>query len=293
MTRVIASLSEIVEDHDVFVLDQWGVLHDGKRPYPKAIAALEMLLRTRKPVVVLSNSGKRAAPNLQRISRFGIPLKPISCLITSGELLWRDLLDGSLRVEGRRPRRLYTISATREDATAWARGIDFLNVNCDRIEDSDAVLIMGVRDGHGMLEHRHELDVALGAGRTVICSNPDKASPREGGQRTEPGILAEHYLRMGGEVIWYGKPHRRVFDAVRNVYPEIPGKRFLMVGDSFEHDIVGAAAAGMSTAFVQGGLFAGEFPSGMDRSSVVAAISRFATEHGGGISPDISLPILA
>jgi ribonucleotide monophosphatase NagD (HAD superfamily) len=69
MTRWLSHLAEIADRYDAIVLDQWGVLHDGTRPYPGAVMALEQMKAGRARLAVLSNSGKRAAPNLTRIAR--------------------------------------------------------------------------------------------------------------------------------------------------------------------------------------------------------------------------------
>ncbi|WP_439142641.1 HAD hydrolase-like protein [Pseudooctadecabacter sp.] len=47
---------------------------------------------------------------------------------------------------------------------------------------------------------------------------------------------------------FYGKPHTPVFRAVERSMNVVPD-RLLMVGDSLEHDISGAAKAGWATLF--------------------------------------------
>ena len=71
--RALAGLRESIEDFDVYLLDQFGVLHDGVRPYPGVAEALEALHDAGKKLVILTNSGKRSAPNLERLVALGVP----------------------------------------------------------------------------------------------------------------------------------------------------------------------------------------------------------------------------
>ena len=92
MVRHLDSLKEIAGDYDAVVLDQWGVLHDGTTPYPRAIDTLKTLRGTR--FAVLSNSGKRAAPNAARIAAMGFCADLFDLVMTSGEALWQDIAAG-------------------------------------------------------------------------------------------------------------------------------------------------------------------------------------------------------
>ena len=82
-TQLLQSLTETVDEFDVAVLDQWGVLHNGSVPYAHAAEAMVELSRHGKEIVIVSNSGKRAALNLDRISRMGLPAHLISTVVTS------------------------------------------------------------------------------------------------------------------------------------------------------------------------------------------------------------------
>ena len=144
--------------------------------------------------------------------------------------------------------------------------------------DAEAVLLMGLppRADAGRLAARM-------AGLPVICSNPDRASPRAGGGTVaSPGALAHAHAAAGGEVRWYGKPHRPVFDAVARA---MGSDGLLMVGDSPEHDVAGGAGAGWATCIVMGGLHAARL--GGDASRVAALC-----EAEGTPMPDYAIPAL-
>lgn len=287
MTRLIAHLADIHDRFDVAVLDQWGVLHDGARPYPGVVGALAALEAAGKAIVVLSNSGKRAAVNRSRIEALGVPLPASVHVVTSGEALWADLDAGRLPWGGEKPMRLLPICDRVEDAIQWAEGLDGVKLVTDAAE---AILLMGLPDGVDLADYEPVLDRALAAGLPLICTNPDIASPRGGSLVTSPGALARRYEERGGQVIWYGKPHGPVFAAVRRLFGDIDAARFAMIGDSLHHDIAGAAAAGFSTVLVCGGIHAADL-SGLS-SRAPNRIAALATSKGV-VAPDFAMVHLA
>lgn len=253
MTRVIKSLSEIASDYDAIVLDQWGVLHDGSAAYPGTAAALKHLMARGTRLAVLSNSGKRAAPNRARIAAMGFSSGLFDCVMTSGEALWRDIANGTIP-----GRRFFPVERTKGDARAWATdlAIDLM----PDLNSAEAVLLMGLPDGTNLSDWQPLLEEAASQHLRIYCSNPDKASPRAGGQTVmSPGALADIYTAAGGDVVYYGKPFTPVFVSLAQA---LGTDRLLMVGDSLEHDIAGADTAGWDSVLIQGGLYASDFSIG-------------------------------
>lgn len=249
---MIDGLLSVADDVDGVVFDQWGVLHDGSTPYPGAVEAIEHLHAAGKQLAVLSNSGKRAAPNRQRIAAMGLPAHLFSHVMTSGEAFFSDIERGSIC-----PGRMLPITAKPDDFEAWLSGLTL--ETAQSLDEARSVLLMGVPEGSDGSAEQALLDAALLRKLPVYCTNPDRASPRAGGvQQLGPGALAHAYLQAGGDVTFYGKPHQPVFDVLQQALG-IAGQRLLMVGDSLEHDIAGGRAAGWQTAFVTGGLHADSF----------------------------------
>lgn len=250
MTRAISSLRAVASEYDAIVLDQWGVLHDGTTPYPGAVAALQRLKAEGHRLAVLSNSGKRAAPNAKRIASMGFPETLFDVVMTSGEALWVDIQ------AGRVPERCFLpIERAPGDAALWAEGLELTLVNA--ADEAEAILLMGLPDEGDPTAAQHVLDHASAQGLTVYCSNPDKASPRAGGQTVvSPGALAHAHRDNGGHVIFYGKPHRAIFQALETA---LNTGKLLMVGDSLEHDIAGAHGAGWDSLLIQDGLYQADF----------------------------------
>ncbi len=234
--QALDSLLAVADQFDAVVLDQWGVLHDGTTPYPGAVDAIHALRSSGKRLAVLSNSGKRAAPNADCIAAMGFPGDMFEIVMTSGEALWQDI------AAGRVPHtRFHPITRDDGDAERWADGLDITLTS----DTPDAVLLMGLPD-EGAVHVLPDLP--------VYCTNPDRASPRAGGKTVvSPGALAHDHKDKGGDVTFYGKPHLPIFRAVETA---LGTSNLLMVGDSLEHDIAGGHRAGWSTAFIRGGLHA-------------------------------------
>ena len=247
----IDSIHQIADGFDAIVFDQWGVLHNGSAPYAGAVDAVHTLSAKGVRMAVLSNSGKRAEINQNRITSMGFAADAFEQVMTSGEALWQDMEHGALQGISS----FYPITAAPQDAENW-RGT--LPVTFVDAEQADAILLMGLPDDADHSAVLTLLTRARTVGKRLICSNPDKASPRVGGKTVQsPGALAHAYADAGGDVVFYGKPYPAVFSALAHAMTLTTPARILMVGDSPEHDIAGAQSVHWKSLFIQGGLHAG------------------------------------
>jgi len=71
--RLLGGIGEIAPPYDGFILDLWGVLHDGTAPFPGVLDALARLKSAGKRVAILSNAPRRAALVAERLRAIGIP----------------------------------------------------------------------------------------------------------------------------------------------------------------------------------------------------------------------------
>ncbi len=281
MVRPLENLAEIASGYDAVVLDQWGVLHNGSAPYAAAPGCLAALRDAGTRLAVLSNSGKRAGPNAARIAAIGFGTDLFETVMTSGEALWQDIAAGRVHAG-----RLFPIERDQGDAVVWAEGLDLTLT--DAAAEADAILLMGLPDGATQTPFTSLLATALARGIPVLCTNPDRASPRAGGITVaSPGALAHAHAAAGGTVVFYGKPHQPIFRAVEAAM-DLCGARLLMVGDSLEHDIAGAKAAGWDAVLVTGGLHAAAFDGAAPQAET---LSRLAKAEGAPV-PDYILPEL-
>lgn len=238
---------------DALLLDQWGVLHDGRQPYPGAVQALERLRSLGKRVLLLSNTARRGSDNLALLRSLGFAGDLFEGVVSAGDDA-RDAIahdpDPFYRALG--PRCL-VLSRPGDRELAQADGRTLV----DDPGAADWLLLLSieppqqsVRDWMPLLER------AAQRGLPMVCANPDLDRALADGRLLEaPGRAAKAYEALGGRVRWHGKPQRRIYETcLRRL--DLPAARLLAVGDSLPHDVAGAAGAGLRSAWIAGGVHA-------------------------------------
>ncbi len=262
------------------VVDQWGVLHDGHAAYPGARACLEELAARGLPVVVLTNSGRRATANLDKLDSCGLPRELFAGVVSSGEATWRAL-DPAVWPHGRRCLLLHR----GEDRTAsQGRGLEFV---ADP-DEADFVLLSGCDDDAELARYEPILFAAAARGLPLVCANPDVIGLAGTRLTLGPGAVARRYEELGGAVRYLGKPHPEVYRMALDLLGGLAPAEVVAVGDSLEHDVVGGARAGLATAFVAGGIHADALGHAKDEAARATALGGLARRYGA--APDWVLP---
>ena len=233
--------------------DQYGVLHDGRSPYPGAKDALAALKSRGVRIVVLSNSGLTGEANAQRMKTLGFDRQLYDFLVTSGDVARTLLKSGRVPVRLTPETRCFTISTSGGDEFVRALGV----ASAAESGAADLVVIAGSRaDRFSLDDYRKLLAPAARRGAPCVCVNPDRLMLTAAGVAPGAGRIAEIYQELGGDVTWIGKPFADVYQAAASLSDvEDPGE-VLCVGDSVEHDVVGAHAFGALAALVRTGILA-------------------------------------
>jgi HAD superfamily hydrolase (TIGR01459 family) len=233
--------------------DQYGVLHDGHRAYPGAREALAALKSRGVKIVILSNSGRTSKANAQRMTALGFGPELYDCFVTSGDVARAFLKKGAGPVALLPGTRCLTISSDGADDFASALG---LAAGSDGAT-ADLVIISGSQADRAPLgEYRRILAPAALRGVPCVCANPDKLMLTRTGVAPGAGRIAELYQELGGEVIWIGKPFPQVYEAAAALSGVENPSDILCVGDSIEHDVVGAHGFGAAAALLRCGILA-------------------------------------
>ncbi|MCK6454754.1 MAG: TIGR01459 family HAD-type hydrolase [Alphaproteobacteria bacterium] len=268
----IHGLRQIAGRYDGFILDLWGVLHDGERAYPGAVACLEELRRTGKRTMVLSNAPRRVDASVKRMAEIGIPPALIDGVMTSGEDAYRHLLERDDPWYARLGRRCFHVGPERDTGMLEGQDLDVVH----DVAAADFILNTGAHmDGDSEELYRPMLEEGARRRIPMVCANPDLMVIHRGRMQICAGLLAESYEKMGGEVRWHGKPHRGVYDICFRRLGIADRSRILAVGDSFRTDIAGAHAAGIDAAFVSHGIHGEELavpPGGHPDPGKLAAL---------------------
>jgi HAD superfamily hydrolase (TIGR01459 family) len=247
----IETLSAIADRFDHVLLDQWGTLHEGDAVFPVARDCVARLRSASKHVLVLSNSGKRARRNEERLQGLGLPPVAYDGILTSGEVTWSGLRERSREPFADLGRSCFLI--TRGADHSIVDGLD-LTVVAD-VRKADFILLGGLDDHVAKPKHWRDCFVLAAARQLpMLCANPDLTM--FSGERLipAPGALARFYATLGGDVKYVGKPHAPIFAAALERLGHPDPRRVLMVGDSLDHDIAGARAAGMLTLLLTDGV---------------------------------------
>ena len=285
---LIPGLSAIAERYDHVLLDQWGGLHDGRAVFAAARAAVAALRRAGKRVLVLSNSGKRAAENAARLARLGLAEDAYDGIVTSGEACWQLLQRRELSPFDRLGSRCLLV--TRGGDRSVVEGLA-LSLTED-VRSADFILLAGLDDALAKPEAwRRAWSEAVASGLPMICANPDLTMITAQGLIPASGSLARLYEELGGAVTYVGKPHAPIYEECLRLLGRPDPARVLAIGDSLDHDIRGGAGMGMGTVLITSGILAPEFGAAADERAMVETALRLAGETGD--RPDWLLPSLA
>jgi HAD superfamily hydrolase (TIGR01459 family) len=246
----IAGLGAIADRFDHVLLDQWGTLHEGGQIFPAADDCVAHLRKAGKRVLVLSNSGKRADSNATRLGALGLPPDAYDGILTSGEVTWRGL---KARREPFNKFGPTCFPIARGGDHSIVDGLD-LTVVAD-MTSADFILLAGLDDSASEPEQwRESLTAAAARGVPMLCANPDLTMFGANGLISAPGALARFYDTLGGNVTFVGKPHAPIFIAALDRLGRPNPGRVLMIGDSLDHDVAGARAAGMLALLISSGV---------------------------------------
>lgn len=242
---VLDSISCLSRRYDVWLTDIWGVMHNGLKPFPKAVEACQLFREGGGTVILISNSPRPRETAAEQLREVGVPASCYDGIATSGDVTRRLVADYAGQT-------VFHLGPPRDLPI-----FDGLGVTLGPLSDSAVVVCSGLRDDEtetpadyeGFLAECRELGV------TMICANPDLKVER--GERLIycAGSIAEAYGEIGGKVVYAGKPHKPIYDlalalatSMRGV--TIPRHRIIAIGDGIRTDIAGASAQNIDSVFI-------------------------------------------
>jgi HAD superfamily hydrolase (TIGR01459 family) len=249
--QTLDELDTLTHRYQAFLVDAWGVIHDGKSLYPGAGNILERLIDSGKKVIILSNAARRIPAFKTELSRLGITAELYTDAVTSGDLTCQALKNRGHVVFESIGRRYFYLGPLR------SRGLlDGLKLKEVRgLGEASFILNTGAEgnqpDASGF---EVMLRGACDLGLPMICANPDKIAIRGGIPGISAGAIADAYERMGGKVIYFGKPHLPIYQYCFDLFPGIEQTAFVMIGDGLATDIKGANNAGIDSVFLASGI---------------------------------------
>ena len=275
MTRIVRSLAEIGGAYDALLCDIWGCYHDGIRPFPAAVAALQAFRRQGGQVILLTNAPRPAASVKRMLDGMDAPEDSYDGIMSSGSACQRAVASGE------HGRRFHYVGPERD-----LHMLEDVGLAPAPLDEADAILCVGLRDDRTETpaDYYGEMAGWLERGLPMLCANPDLVVDR-GDQRLYcAGSIASAYEHAGGRVVWFGKPHAPIYEQSMALLAEaagreIPREKVLAVGDGIRTDVPGALGFGLDVLFVTGGLAAEELGTDPEHPDP-DRLDAYLAEHG-------------
>ncbi len=250
--RAIAGLSEIRDDFDGFILDLWGLVHDGEKPYPPSADTLRALKAAGKKTILLSNAPRRAHALVEAMTRMGIGRDLYGEVLSSGEATRAALIKKDDPFFAGLGNTVYHLGPGRDRSVFEGTGLTI-------VADLAAAGFI-LNTGPVSLDEKIEDYLALlgeAAERKLpmVCANPDFVVIRGGRPIVCAGAIAARYKQMGGAVALRGKPDPKIYHLAIETLGLDP-TRVAVVGDALETDVKGARASGLASVWCTGGIHA-------------------------------------
>ncbi|HLC09416.1 MAG TPA: TIGR01459 family HAD-type hydrolase [Methyloceanibacter sp.] len=263
---VLASIAEIGASYKVWLVDIWGVMHDGLRAHRSAVEATKAF-RERGGIVVLLSNSPRPSPDVKaQLLSLGVPADAYDATVTSGDLTRYEL-------EKRMGARVFHLGPER-DRPIFAG----LKLSLTEPDQAQIIVCTGLFDDESETPEDYDrlLKDLAERGLPMICANPDRMVERGKQLIYCAGALAERYAADGGSVIYAGKPYAPIYAlafeaANRLAGREIAPDEVLAIGDGIMTDMEGATGVGLDAVFIASGLHLDKSrEDGLDRSAVAS-----------------------
>ena len=252
-------LRDLVDEVDVLFSDIWGVVHNGLVAFPEACQALHSFREQGGTVILITNAPRPADSVQRQLRKLGVADDAYDAIVSSGDLTRRFVADHA-------GQKMFWLGPERDHSIH--RGLDPVLAPLDQ---ADYIVCTGLFDDETESADNYRTMMLQARERqlTLVCANPDIVVERGDRLIYCAGAIAELYRELGGEVIFYGKPHRPIYERALALAAERRGRatqlgRVLAIGDSVRTDLAGAHGFGIDCLFVTRGIHAGDF-DGIDQ----------------------------
>ena len=232
-------LEDIVRNYDQFIIDIWGVIHNGLLPFQGAMKAIEELHKNKKNYCFLSNA-PRPVKDVKEflMKKMNMKEKYLDNIVTSGEA-------AIISVKNFNYGRYFFHLGPERDNSIY-EGLE--NFKSELIK-ADYILCTGLYD-HAMSDLSfYEKILKDSVNKKMICTNPDLIVDRGNAQEYCAGTIAKIFEKMGGKVIYFGKPYKEIYSLILN-----KNDKALIIGDNLRTDIKGANTINQDSLFISDGV---------------------------------------
>jgi HAD superfamily hydrolase (TIGR01459 family) len=257
--QFVERLRDLVADVEVVLSDIWGVVHNGLEAFPEACEALHCFRRQGGTVILITNAPRPADSVQRQLRKLHVADETYDGIVSSGDLTRHF-------VAAHPGKKMFWLGPGRDSSIH--RGLD---AEIAPLEQADYVVCTGLFDDEteSAEDYRAMMMQARKRKLPLVCANPDIVVERGDRLIYCAGAIAELYRELGGEVIFYGKPHQPIYERAMELAAERRGRpaersRVLAIGDSVRTDLAGAHGFGIDCLFVTRGIHSEEF-EGIDQ----------------------------
>ena len=246
-------LSKIYNSYDTFIIDLWGVIHNGILLNSKAIEAVDELNKNSKKIVFLSNAPRPSEKVKEFLRKMQIKENFLKNVVTSGEAAMQAINKNEFG------KLFFHLGPERDDSIFYK-----VKKNKTSIEKCEFILCTGLFD-----KHEHDLNfykdlLKNSLSKKLICTNPDLTVHRGNQVEHCAGAIAKIFETLGGEVIYFGKPHKEIYKMCFNA-----NEKVLAIGDNLRTDIKGANDLNIDSIFISNGVHRSEFQNENELSELM------------------------
>ena len=257
MTQIIANFAEISDRYDAAFVDLWGCMHNGLTAFPAAVAAMQGFRARGGKVVLVTNAPRPRGTVAAQIVKLGIPDDCWDVIATSGDSARAAMFTG---VVGDK---VWFIGEDHDQAFFEPMKLleNPMTIMQVPLEQATGIVCAGPFDPFAdPAIYRPQFLYAKQKGLKLLCANPDIVVDRGESREWCAGALAQLYTEMGGESLYFGKPHPPIYDLARRRLAAlgVEDARIICIGDGIKTDIQGAMGEDLDSLFITGGLAAQE-----------------------------------
>ncbi len=236
-------LADIFENYDTFIIDLWGVMHNGVTLNSKAIEVVDKLKKKSKKIVFLSNAPRPSSKVINFLLKMNMDKKYLDNVMTSGEAAMHAINQKKFG------KTFYHLGPAR-DISVFEKVKD----NKTDLQSCDFILCTGLFDDYDDDLEYYKKFLLNHVSKKLICTNPDLIVHRGIDEELCAGSVAKVFEDLGGEVIYFGKPHKEVYNMCIG-----PNEKVLAIGDNLRTDIKGANNLKLDCIFISDGVHRKEF----------------------------------
>ena len=241
--KKLDNLSDIYASYDTFIIDLWGVMHNGMRLFPEAIEAVENLKINKKKIIFLSNAPRPSASVIEFLKKLNMKDFLLKNIFTSGEAALKSLQEKKFG------KNFFHLGPNRDTPL-------FKNFEKNKtiLEHCDFILCTGLIEEHEDDLDFHKNFLLNSLSKKLICTNPDLTVHRGDKEEYCAGSVAKVFESLGGETVYFGKPYKEVYNLFLN-----KREKNLIIGDNLNTDIKGANNLDIDSLFITNGVHKSDF----------------------------------